>query len=149
MRKGAEVGMMWGFGPRNTETSTTGKSQEMEPPLEPWKGCRPGGPFWVSFFLFVFTAAPAAYGSSQVRGESGAVAAGLHHSHGTPRSKLHLFPMSQLVALPDLQPTERGQGPNLHPHGLYWVVNPLSHKGNSPFWLSDDQVCSDKNLVLL
>ena len=33
----------------------------------------------------------------------------------------------------DLQPIEQGQGLNLHPHGSSWVLNPLSHSGNSLF----------------
>ena len=42
-----------------------------------------------SFFcLFVFSrAAPAAYGSSQVRGQIGAAATSLHHSHSNARSE--------------------------------------------------------------
>ena len=40
-----------------------------------------------------------AYGSSQARGQIGAAAAGLHHSHA--RSELHLGPMPQLTAMPD------------------------------------------------
>ena len=40
--------------------------------------------FWGGFFVFVFVllfrAAPVAYGSSQARGQIGAVAVGLHHS---------------------------------------------------------------------
>ena len=30
-----------------------------------------------------------------------------------------------------LKPTEQGQGSNLHPHATSWVLNPLSHNGNS------------------
>ena len=41
----------------------------------------------VSFFLYVFRAAPAAHGSSQARGHIGAVATGLHHSHSNARSE--------------------------------------------------------------
>ena len=32
------------------------------------------------FFFFFFRAAPAAYGASQARGQTGATAAGIHHS---------------------------------------------------------------------
>ena len=35
----------------------------------------------LSFFLSFFRATPEAYGSSQARGQIGATAAGLHHSH--------------------------------------------------------------------
>ena len=43
------------------------------------------------FFTFLlFRAAPAAYGESQARGRTAAVAAGLHHRHSNTRSKLNL-----------------------------------------------------------
>ena len=44
--------------------------------------------FFLSFFLFM--AAPAASGSSQARGQIGAAAAGLYHSHGNSGSQVHL-----------------------------------------------------------
>ena len=62
-----------------------------------------------------FKAAPAAYGSSQPRDRTGAIAAGLHHSHSNVGSEPSLRPTPQLTATPD--PTEHGQGLNLHPHG--------------------------------
>ena len=43
---------------------------------------------FLSFFLFM--AAPAAYGSSQARGQIGTAAAGLYHSHGNTGSQVHL-----------------------------------------------------------
>ena len=47
-------------------------------------------------FCFVFPifsrAVPTAHGGSQARGLTGAVAAGLHHSHSSERSELHLRP---------------------------------------------------------
>ena len=62
----------------------------------------------VGFFLFcfvlfcfcLFRAAPVAYGSSQARGQIGAIAASLHHSHSNARSKPHLQPTPQLRAMP-------------------------------------------------
>ena len=48
----------------------------------------PGGEVHVIFFLF--RASPAAYGSSQARGQVRAVAASLRHSHSHTRSKPHL-----------------------------------------------------------
>ena len=39
-----------------------------------------------------------AYGSSQARGQTGAAAAGLHHSHSNARSELSLPPTPQLTA---------------------------------------------------
>ena len=42
-----------------------------------------------TFFFLICRAAPAAYGSSQVRGQIRALAAGLHHSHSNTRSPTH------------------------------------------------------------
>ena len=59
------------------------------------------------FFFFIsglFRAAPMAYGNSQARGQIGAVAAGLHHSHshvGSARSKPSLRPTWKLTATQD------------------------------------------------
>ena len=46
----------------------------------------------LSFFFFfcLFRAASMVYGGSQARGQIGAVAAGLHHSHGNARSEPRL-----------------------------------------------------------
>ena len=52
--------------------------------------------------VFFFTAAPEAYGSSQSRGQIGAAAASLHHSHSNVGSEPHLQPMPQLMAMLDL-----------------------------------------------
>ena len=41
------------------------------------------------------------YGSSQARGQIGAVADGLHHSHSGARSNPRLQPIPQLMAIPD------------------------------------------------
>ena len=71
----------------------------------------------VSFFVFLFRAAPVTYGSSQVRGLIGAIVAGLHESHNNARSEPCLQLTPQLTATSDLQPTERGQGSNPQPHG--------------------------------
>ena len=72
--------------------------------------------FFFFFWSFLsFRAAPMAYGGAQARSLIGATAAGLHHSHSNARSKPRLQPIPQLTAMPDLQPTERGQGSN--PHG--------------------------------
>ena len=48
-----------------------------------------------------FRATPAAYGGSQARGWTGAVAASLHHSHSNVRSEPHLGPTPELMAMPD------------------------------------------------
>ena len=49
---------------------------------------------------FSFTVAPAAYGSSQVRGQVRAAAASLHHSHSNVRSEPYLQPTPQPTAMP-------------------------------------------------
>ena len=68
-------------------------------------------------FIYLFSrAAPTAYGGSQAWGPIGAVAASLRHSHSHARSELSLRPTPWLMATPDPQPTQRGQGWNLHPH---------------------------------
>ena len=72
-------------------------------------------------YLFIFRAAPAAYGISQDRGEIGAIATGLYHSHRNMGSELHLQPIPQLTAMPD----------HLYPHGFLSDSFPLSHDGNS------------------
>ena len=83
------------------------------------------------FFFCLFRAAPFAYGSSQVRGPSRAVVAGIYHSHGNMGSEPHLQPTPQLRAALDPQPTEWGQGSNLHPHRHLSDSSPLSHNRNS------------------
>ena len=71
--------------------------------------------FWFFFVCLFFRATPAAYGSSQARGQIGAAFVSLHHSNA--RSKPYRQPMPQLVATLDPQPTEQGQGLNPHPQG--------------------------------
>ena len=48
-----------------------------------------------------FRAAPAACGGYQARGPIGAVAAGLRQNHSNMGSELHLWPIPQLMGLPD------------------------------------------------
>ena len=68
-------------------------------------------------FFFLFRAAPTAYGGSQARGPIRAVATSLHHGHSNSGSELRLRPTPQFIAMPDPQPTERGQGSNPQPCG--------------------------------
>ena len=57
---------------------------------------------FIYLFIFVFSrAAPTAYGGSQARGPTGAVAAGLHHSHSNVGSEPRLRPTPQLMATLD------------------------------------------------
>ena len=55
----------------------------------------------VDFFVFLFRAAPVAYGCSQARGPIGTVASGLCHSHSNLGSMPRLRPTPQLTATPD------------------------------------------------
>ena len=72
---------------------------------------------FILFFVFcLFRATPEAYGDSQARGQIGAIAAGLCHSHRNMGSELCLHPTPQLMTMLDPQPTEQGQGSNLSPH---------------------------------
>ena len=79
--------------------------------LSPFHSCLPP-PFFLWFFswvlvksssdfAFLFRATPLAYGSSQSRGLIRATAAGLHHSHRSARSTLHLWPTPHFRATPD------------------------------------------------
>ena len=45
---------------------------------------------FIYLFIFHFRGKPMAYGSSHARGQIGAIATGLHHSHSITRSELHL-----------------------------------------------------------
>ena len=51
--------------------------------------------------LLIFRASPAAYGRSQARGRTGAVAISLYHSHSNARSEPHLGSTQQLTAMSD------------------------------------------------
>ena len=53
------------------------------------------------FFFGLFRATLAAYGSSQSRGQIGAVAVGLCHSHSNPRSEQCLQTIQQLTTTHD------------------------------------------------
>ena len=86
---------------------------------------------FIHLFILLFRATPMAYGSSQARGQIGATAASLRHSHSNARSQLHLQPTAQLTATPDPWPTEWSQGLNPYPHGYYLDLFLLRHDGNS------------------
>ena len=60
--------------------------------------------FWFWFccvFFLLFRATPMAYGGSQARGQIGATAPSLCHSHSNTGSELHLWCAPQLMAIPD------------------------------------------------
>ena len=53
------------------------------------------------FILLFFRATLAAYGSSLARSQTGATAAGLHHSHSNVRSEVCTRPTPELTAMLD------------------------------------------------
>ena len=55
--------------------------------------------FFIYFYLF--RAALMAYAGSQARGQIGAIATDLHHSHGSAGPEPHLQPTPQLRATPN------------------------------------------------
>ena len=69
------------------------------------------------FFFLLLRAAPVAYGSSQARDRIRTLTASLCQSHNNPSAKIHLPPTPQIMATPDPQPTEWGQGSNSRPNG--------------------------------
>ena len=80
-------------------------------------------------FVLLFRAAPAAYGSSQARGQIGATAAGLHHSHGNMGSEPRLQPTPQLSAMLDPWSEARDRTRILMVASLGSF--PQNHNGNS------------------
>ena len=60
------------------------------------------------------------YGSSQARGQTGAAAAGLHHSHNKIASEPHLLPISQFSAT--LDPLTHWAGPGIEPASSWILV---------------------------
>ena len=69
--------------------------------------------FW---FFLLFRVELKAHGSSQARGQIGAAAASLHHSHSNMGSEAPLQPIPELMEMLAPQPTEQGQGSNPYPH---------------------------------
>ena len=63
----------------------------------------------IFYFIFIFRAAPAAYGSSQVRGQIRAAAASLPHSHSHARSEPRLWPTPQPQQHRILNPLSKGR----------------------------------------
>ena len=63
--------------------------------------------YYYYYYYLLFRAAPAAYGSSQIRGQIRAAAAGLYHSHSNARSELHLGPTPQPTVMLDPRLTVR------------------------------------------
>ena len=73
------------------------------------------------FFYFFPRATSAAHGGSQARGLIWTVATGLSHNHSNVGSEPRLQPTPQLRAMPDSQPTERGQDQTHNLMVLSWI----------------------------
>ena len=81
---------------------------------------------FVSFFLCLFAfsrAISAAYGGSQARGSNRSCSRS--QSHSNSGSELHLWPIPQLRATPDPEPTE--QRPGIKPATSWFLVRFLNH----------------------
>ena len=87
------------------------------------------------FFFFHFRSTPAAYGSSQARGQLGAAAAG----HSNSGSKPCLQPILQLMAMPDPLPTEQGHWarPGIEPESSQILVGFITTEPQLELWLKD------------
>ena len=82
-------------------------------------------------FCFVFLATRVAYGSSKARGQIRAAAAGQCHSHCNTGSKLPLQPIPWLWQCQILNVLSEARVKPTSSWILCWVLNPLSHNGNS------------------
>ena len=83
------------------------------------------------FFFFFFRAAPAACGSSQARGQIGAVTDSLHYSHGNAESELCVKPTPQLMASRILNLLSKAKDQTCILMDTSGVHNLLSHSENS------------------
>ena len=83
------------------------------------------------FFFLLLRAALSAYGRSRARGQIRAAAAHLCHSHSNTGSEPHLQPIPQLTAMPILNPLNEARDPTHILMDISWVLNLLSHNGNS------------------
>ena len=103
--------------------------------------------FYYNYFLSfcLCRAAPTAYGGSQSRSLIGATATSLRQSHSNARSQLCLQPTPQLMAMPDPQPTEQGQGSNPKPHGSQLDSFLLRHSRNTYFIFLYENMVKEKN----
>ena len=88
-------------------------------------------PVFFFFSFCFFRATTTAYEGSQGRGWIGAGAAGLRHSHSNAKSKLHLQPTLPLATMLILKPLSEARDGTSILMGISWVLNPLSHNGNS------------------
>ena len=85
--------------------------------------------FFLSFFLLMDT--PVAYGSFQATGQIRAATVAYATAMVTPDLSYNCDLSHRLWQCPDPSPTEQGQELNYIFTGTCWVLNPLSHNGNS------------------
>ena len=107
--------------------------------------------FFFFFFLFLFSIAPMAYGSSQARDWIQAAATVLRHSHSKVGSKPHLGPTPKLAATLNLSLThwvEPGNKP-ASSGTVYWVLNLLSHKGNSHYVVLNHNFVKQREIIFI
>ena len=69
--------------------------------ISPQSPPAPNSTSHISNCILLFTAEPVAYGSSQAKGQIGAVAASLYHSHSNVGSEMGLQPTPQLMETAD------------------------------------------------
>ena len=78
-------------------------------------------------FSLCFTAIPAVCGSSRARGQMGAAATGLHHSHSNAGYEPHLRPMPKLGECWILNPQREARDQTL----ILTETSSLNHNGNT------------------
>ena len=83
------------------------------------------------YFFFLFIATSPARGSSCARGQIGAATARLCHSHSKSRSEPCLQLISHCGTPQILNPLSEARDQTCILMGITWVLNPLSHEGNS------------------
>ena len=82
-------------------------------------------------FFCLFRATPEAYGSSWARGQIVAVAASLHHSHTMPDQNCMCDLHCSLWQWGILNPLGKARDLTCILMGASWILNLLSHNGNS------------------
>ena len=96
----------------------------------------------IFYFVFFITATPAAYESSQARSGIGAAAASLHHSHW--QHQIWAVSLTYATACDNTGSLTHWGRPEIGPTSsrtLWWVLNLLSHNGNSKVAFSWLDIC--------
>ena len=103
---------------------------------------------FLSFFLsFFFKAIPTAYGSCQARGQIGAAAASLHHSHSNTGPQPPLRPPLQFLAM-ILNPVSKVKDLSYILTDNSWVLNPLSHNRTFESRALKKDICTSMFIML-